>query len=116
MQETLLGVSFRAPNPDGTIRITVAPPVRGLPRASGTVPTIAGPVSIAWQRNGRGMTLALTMPANLTALVHLPASSASHVREGGVAAGKASGVSVFSVGDGIAVLEVGSGSYRFTSS
>jgi alpha-L-rhamnosidase len=116
MQETLLGVSFRAPNPDGTIRITVAPPVRGLPRASGTVPTIAGPVSIAWRRNGRGMTLALTMPANLTALVHLPASSASHVREGGVAAGKASGVSVSSVADGIAVLEVGSGSYRFTSS
>ena len=116
MQETLLGVSFRAPNPDGTLRITVAPPLRGLPRASGTVPTTAGPLSVAWERNGRGMALALTMPANLTALVRLPATSPSHVREGGVAAGNAPGVSVASVAGGVAVLEVGSGSYRFTSS
>jgi alpha-L-rhamnosidase len=116
MQETLLGVTFRAPNPDGTLRITVAPPVRGLPRASGTVPTTAGPVSVDWRRSGRGAALDLTMPANLTGLVHLPATSASNVREGGIAAGKAPGVSVFSVTGGVAVLEVGSGSYRFTSS
>jgi alpha-L-rhamnosidase len=115
MQEALLGVSFRAPNPDGTLRITVAPPVRGLPRASGSVPTVAGPVLVDWQRSGRGMTLDLTMPANLTALVHLPATSASNVREGGVAAGNAPGVSVYSFVDGIALLAVGSGSYRLTS-
>jgi alpha-L-rhamnosidase len=116
MQETLLGVSFRAPNPDGTLRITVAPPVRGLPHAAGTVPTTAGTVSVDWRRNGRGMALALTMPPNLTALVHLPATSPSSVREGGVAADKVPGVSVYSVAGGVAVLEVGSGSYRFTSS
>ncbi|HSZ38102.1 MAG TPA: family 78 glycoside hydrolase catalytic domain [Acidimicrobiales bacterium] len=116
MQETLLGVSFRAPNPDGTLRLTVAPPLRGLPRASGTVPTTAGTVSVDWHRSGRATALDLTMPPNLTALVQLPATSASSVREGGVAAGKASGVSVYSVAGGVAVLEVGSGSYRFTSS
>ncbi|HEX4176340.1 MAG TPA: alpha-L-rhamnosidase C-terminal domain-containing protein, partial [Acidimicrobiales bacterium] len=116
MQETLLGVTFRDPNPDGTLRITVAPPVRGLPRASGTVPTAAGPVSVDWRRNGRATALDLTMPANLTGLVHLPASSASNVREGGVAAGKAPAVSVSSFAGGVAVLEVGSGNYRFTSS
>jgi alpha-L-rhamnosidase len=116
MQETLLGVSFRAPNPDGTTRLTVAPPLRGLPRASGSVPTVAGPVAVAWQRSGRGFTLDLNLPANLTALVHLPAASESTVREGGVAAGKSPGVSVQSVGGGLAVLEVGSGDYRFTSS
>ncbi|HEX4163172.1 MAG TPA: family 78 glycoside hydrolase catalytic domain, partial [Acidimicrobiales bacterium] len=116
MQETLLGVSFGAPNPDGTLGLTVAPPVRGLPRASGTVPTVAGTVVVAWQRNGRAMALDLTVPANLTALVHLPASSASRVREGGVAVGKAPGVSVSSAAGGVAVLAVGSGSYRFTSS
>ena len=31
MQETLLGVSFRAPGPDGTTRLTVAPPSEGSP-------------------------------------------------------------------------------------
>jgi alpha-L-rhamnosidase len=62
------------------------------------------------------MALDLTVPANLAALVHLPATSASRVREGGVAVGQATGVSVSSVAGGVAVLEVGSGSYRFTSS
>jgi len=94
----------------------VAPPVRGLPRASGTVPTAAGPVSVDWRRSGRATALDLTVPANLTGLVHLPASSASNVREGGAAAGKAPGVSVSSFAGGVAVLEVGSGNYRFTSS
>lgn len=116
MQETLLGVSFGAPNPDGTLRLTVAPPARGLPGASGTVPTTAGPVSVDWRRRGGGMALDLTLPANLTALVHVPASSASDVRESGVAVGRAPGVSVSSVAGGVAVLEVGSGTYSFTSS
>ena len=115
MQETLLGVTFRAPNPDGTTAITVAPPTRGLPRASGSVPTVAGPVAVSWRRTGHRMTLDLTVPANLTALVHLPASDASHVREGGVAASRAPGVVVQSVGAGLAILEVGSGTYRFTT-
>jgi alpha-L-rhamnosidase len=115
MQESLLGVTFRAPNPDGTTRITVAPPTRGLPRASGSVPTVAGPVALSWHRSGQRMALDLTVPPNLTALVHLPATDASQVREGGVAAGRAPGVAVQSVGGGLAVLEVGSGTYRFTA-
>jgi alpha-L-rhamnosidase len=116
LQETLLGVTFRAPDPDGTTRITVAPPTRGLPRASGSVPTVAGPVAVSWQRSGQRMALDLTVPANLTALVHLPATDASLVREGGVAAGRAPGVTVQSVGGGLAVLGVGSGTYRFRAS
>jgi alpha-L-rhamnosidase len=116
MQETLLGVSFSAPNPDGTIRLAVAPPLRGLARAAGSAPTVAGPVTVAWQRTGRGMTVDLTVPANVTAQVHLPATSTSRVREGGVAAHASPGVVVRSFGDGLAILEVGSGSYRFTSS
>ncbi len=116
IQETLLGVSFRAPNPDGTTTLTIAPPLEGLPRASGTAPTVAGAVAVAWQRTGRGMTLDLVVPANVTAQVHLPATSASRVREGGVAAQSSPGVVVRSVGDGMAVLEVGGGHYRFTTS
>jgi alpha-L-rhamnosidase len=71
---------------------------------------------VAWRRSGRGIALDLAVPANMTALVHLPATAGSNVREGGVAAHTSPEVSVQSVGGGIAVLEVGSGSYRFTSS
>ena len=115
MQESLLGVSLMEPNPDGTVRLSVAPPSSGLAHASGSVPTVAGPVSVSWQRRSGGVSLALTIPTNASGLVHLPASRPSSVREGGVAAAKAPGVAVYSVTGGVAVLDVGSGSYRFTS-
>jgi len=54
MQESLLGVSLMEPNPDGTVRALVAPPSAGLWRASGSVPTVAGPVAVSWQRRSGG--------------------------------------------------------------
>jgi hypothetical protein len=80
------------------------------------VPTVAGPVQVSWQRRGKGMTMALTMPANARATVQLPASGPSSVREGGSAAAHAAGVTVVSAADGVVTLSVGSGTYRFTSS
>ena len=115
MQETLLGVTHLDPGPDGTVRLAVAPPTSGLPRASGSLPTPAGTVTVSWQRRGSGMKLALTLPPNTSATVHLPSSDPSSVREGGAAAAKAAGVSIVSTGNGMAVLMVGSGSYTFTT-
>ena len=115
MQETLLGLSLMEPNPDGTVRVTVAPPSAGLARALGSMPTIAGPVQVSWQRRGTGAALDLAVPANASALVHLPAADRSSVREGGVAVANAPGVAVYSIGGGVAVLSVESGTYRFTS-
>ncbi len=48
-------------------------------------------------------------------MVQLPSSDPAAVREGGVAAAKATGVTVVSTDHGMAVLSVGSGSYRFTT-
>ncbi len=115
MQETLLGLSLMEPNPDGTVRVVVAPPSAGLARAKGSMPTIAGPVTVSWQRRGAGVALGVVVPANASAFVHLPASDPSSVRESGLAATKAPGVAVYSMGGGKAVLWVGSGAYRFTS-
>jgi alpha-L-rhamnosidase len=115
MQETLLGMSLLEPDPDGTVRLSVAPPSGGLSRASGSMPTIAGPVEVSWRRRPGGVALGLRVPANASAMVRLPASGPSGVREGGVPAARAPGVSVASVSGGVVVLSVGSGSYRFTS-
>jgi alpha-L-rhamnosidase len=115
MQETLLGVTLGEPDADGRVRAVVAPPAAGLERAQGSVPTIAGPVLLAWQRRGTGMTMALTVPANATATVRLPAGASAGVREGGVAAARAPGVTVGPAADGVVALSVGSGTYRFTS-
>ena len=72
MQETLLGVSIVEPGPDGTVRLSVAPPASGLRRATGSVPAVAGPASVSWQRRGAGVALTLDVPANASALVQLP--------------------------------------------
>jgi alpha-L-rhamnosidase len=115
MQESLLGVTFIDPNLEGTVHVAVAPPRGGLSRASGSVPTVAGPVQVSWQRHGAGMALDVTVPVNASALVHLPYSQAASVREGGVSVRHAPGVSQYSISGGTAVLSIGSGSYRFTS-
>jgi alpha-L-rhamnosidase len=115
MQESLLGVTLDTPGPDGTVRALVRPPTSGLPGASGSVPTIAGPIALSWERSGHRFALHLSVPANAAARVLLPASSPARVREGGVAAGSAPGVVVLSVSGGQAALSVGSGTYRFTS-
>jgi alpha-L-rhamnosidase len=116
MQETLLGVTLGEPDAAGRVRAVVAPPAAGLERAQGSVPTIAGPVLVSWQRRGTGMSMALTVPANATATVRLPAATSAAVQESGVAATRASGVTIGPEADGVVTLSVGSGTYRFTSS
>jgi alpha-L-rhamnosidase len=49
-----------------------------------------------------------------TALLHLPAAGAEAVKEGGRPLGGAAGVRVAETHDGVVVLELGSGRYRFT--
>ncbi len=117
MQETLLGVTFMDPGPDGTLRLAVTPPALGLPRAAGSVPTVAGPLAVTWERKAGGrLSLDLSVPANVSVVTTVPATGGiSAVREGGVAATRSPGVSVLTVAGGVAVLSVGSGDYRFTS-
>jgi alpha-L-rhamnosidase len=120
MQEILLGASFMEPDAEGTVRVAVAPPRDVLSHASGSVPTVAGPLAVSWERRARGsgesgMALDLTVPSNAAAVVLLPAASASNVQESGVPIDRVRGVSVSSVAGGMAVLSVGSGEYRFST-
>ena len=117
MQETLLGVTLVPPDADGTVHAVDRAPAAGLDRARGSVPTIAGPVPVAWQRRGTGMAIDL----DACPPTHAATGAASRrqrrrsVREGGAAAAQAPGVTVVSSADGVVVLTVGSGTYRFTS-
>jgi alpha-L-rhamnosidase len=115
MQETLLGVSLMEPGTDGTVQVLVNPPRTGLAAASGSVPTVAGPVTAKWRRTGTRLRVALSVPPNAAAHVAMPAVSASEVQESGGPSSSAKGVAVVSESDGTVVLAVGSGTYRFTS-
>ena len=77
--------------------------------------SINGRIASAWKLDGGVFTLDVTVPANTTASVFLPAATRARTTEGGVplAVGKIAGVQSFvAAGDALRV-EVGAGTYRF---
>ncbi|OIN58688.1 glycoside hydrolase family 78 protein [Arsenicibacter rosenii] len=75
-----------------------------------------GQIVSDWKREKNSFSWNITIPANTKALVHIPAQDAGRVLEGGRKAGSAAGIKLVKTGAGRAVFEVGSGTYRFSSS
>ena len=69
----------------------------------------------AWKQEEGRFTLEVTVPANTTATVYVPADDPSRVTEGGRPAAGAPGVTFLRSEPGAAVYQVGSGTYRFAS-
>jgi alpha-L-rhamnosidase len=115
VQRGLLGLEPTGP---GYATFAVAPPRDGLPSASGRVPTPRGVIAINWRRGtGPGAwTLDLTVPANATATVRLPAVNAAHLTEGGHPLHVVTGVRLVGTDHGTATLEVGAGTYHLRAS
>ena len=57
----------------------------------------------------------ITVPANTTATVYVPAKDASYVTENGHPAEEAQGITFLRLENGFAVFEVEAGSYSFSS-
>lgn len=74
-----------------------------------------GLISSHWQRDGERFDWQITVPANTTATVSVPATGMEAVTESGNAAVEAEGIAAVGFGQGRAVFEVQSGSYRFIS-
>jgi len=68
-----------------------------------------------WKRDGDRLLLSVTLPANTTATVLLPAKSAEPITEGGKPINQAAGVKFLRVENGRAVLAVEAGSYQFAA-
>ena len=71
-QTAILGVSQEPMGavPSGPV-LDISGPAGGVSRVVGRVPTIAGPVTVHWQRTGESLALDLTVPPNATARVNL---------------------------------------------
>jgi alpha-L-rhamnosidase len=82
--------------------------------AGGDYESVAGRISTAWRTDGGGFRLALTVPPNTRALVHLPAAEAGRVREGGKRLRDGADITVQGMSQGRIVLAAGSGRYNFT--
>jgi len=107
-----------APDPDGPgfKRIIVSPqPVADVTWAKASYDSVRGRIESSWKRDGKKFALSVTVPANATATVYLPAKSAEKVKESGrMASGQAGVKFLRSEGDRV-LFEVGAGKYDFVS-
>ncbi|HEV2330766.1 MAG TPA: family 78 glycoside hydrolase catalytic domain [Verrucomicrobiae bacterium] len=107
-------------NPDeqlpGYESFTIAPrPTSTVSWCRSSYDSIRGPIVIGWKCEGRQFNLEVTIPANSTATVIVPADNPGTVTESGLPAARAEGVRFLSAGPDSAAYHIGSGTYCFTS-
>ncbi len=97
-------------------KIVIAPTPGGkLTSANVCYDSIRGRIETAWKKSGDKLTLNVTIPANTTATVLVPAKSADAITESGKPLAKASSVKFLRMDGDRAVLEVEAGAYRFSA-
>jgi hypothetical protein len=106
----LLGVEPLAP---GFATIGVRPNPGSLANFAGRVPTIRGPVSVAWRRKEQGYECTVTIPANTRGFIALPGNTAAVFSLEGLPAEQAPGVMAVRAEAGRQVFYVGAGTYAF---
>ena len=90
-------------------------PADGLDWVKASYDSIHGRIESNWRREGGTLRLSVTIPANTTATVYVPAKDAAAVTESGKPADKADGVRFLRMEDGAAVFAIGSGTYEFAA-
>jgi alpha-L-rhamnosidase len=115
LYQTLAGINYDKANP-GFKRIIIRPRMLGdLQWVKAHHDSPYGRIVSNWKREGDKLAMEVTIPANTTATVHVPASDSAAVTEGGQLVGKVKSVKFLRMEDGAAVFEVGSGVYHFQS-
>ena len=100
----------------GYQRLVIRPrPGGGLTWARAAYDSIRGRIVSDWRIEGPTFFLNVTVPANATATVHVPARGAASVTEGGRPATEVPGVTFLGMEDGAAVFRVESGRYAFAA-
>ena len=116
LYEDLAGIRAATPG-YGTVEFKPEIPRTGLDRVSASYESVRGPVAASWRRTPAGLELDVTVPANATGRVYVPASRPEAVAEVGggraAVAAEAASVNLVGVEGDRVVYEVGSGSYQF---
>ncbi len=102
------------PSGPGFSRALIRPtPVADLEWARGTYKSIRGTIISDWERSDRRFQLKLTIPANVTATVWIPATKKDQITESGCPATKAKGVRILEQLEDRRSYAVGSGNFLF---
>jgi alpha-L-rhamnosidase len=111
--EDLAGIKSDPSQPAFKQIIMKPEPVEGLDFVNASYHSISGTIKSNWKKAGGKFNWNITIPANTTALVYVPAKSAEAVTEGGQKANAAKGVKFMRMENGRALYKVGSGNYQF---
>ncbi len=104
------------PAAPGFKKIIIKPEVVGdLTWVNDSYDSIHGRIRSEWSRTAKQFDLRVTIPANTTATVYLPAKDIDSVTEGGRPPEKTVGIKSARMEVGRVVLKIGSGSYHFIS-
>ncbi len=113
MFESVAGIDAD-PNQPAFSHVILRPqPGGGLTFARGGFDSIRGRIESGWKIENGVFSYNVTIPANATATLYLPAALTAKITEGGKAADKADGVQFVKHENGSAIYELGSGSYAF---
>ena len=113
--EGLAGIRYDEKAP-GFEHFVAAPGIEsGLKQVDASLTTGYGKIISAWRVQGDTVTWDLTVPANTSASVFLPAASLGAVRESGQPVTAQPGIARPTVEKGLFRCDVGSGAYRFSS-
>jgi len=105
-----------APGSAGFQQIIIKPqPVGDLIWARASFHSLRGDIVSDWKLDRAAFSLKVTIPANTTATIYVPAISAAAVTESGQPLAAAPGVKFLRLENGRAVLAVESGNYAFNS-
>jgi alpha-L-rhamnosidase len=113
MFRSMLGIETDGP---GFKSITMKPELgAGVNWARGHYDSIRGLIGSDWKREGNTFRWTVSVPANTSAIVYVPAAEPAAVTESGNPAKDAAGVTFLRMEDGRAVFRVDAGSYVFLS-
>ncbi|MDB6027598.1 MAG: alpha-L-rhamnosidase [Verrucomicrobiales bacterium] len=111
--EDLAGIKAD-PEQTGFKHIIMKPqPVGDLTFVKATHRSPYGLISSDWKKENGKFKWNITVPANSSATIYLPATSADSILESGQSATKAKGVTFLRIENGLALFDVQSGSYSF---
>jgi alpha-L-rhamnosidase len=111
MFQTVAGIDMAKP---GFQRLLIHPqPAEGLTWVKASYGSIHGRIATEWKTADGKLTVTVSIPANTTATVVLPAADAATVTEGGKPVGEAEGVKSVGSSGGESRFEIGAGEYHF---
>ncbi|MBC8125531.1 MAG: alpha-L-rhamnosidase, partial [Gloeobacteraceae cyanobacterium ES-bin-144] len=109
------GIAIDPANP-GFKNILIRPqPAGDVTWARCAYDSFHGRIATEWKKTDGKFVLKVQIPANTTATVFIPATSAKNVEENGVVASKSRGIKFLRQEGGSAVYQVASGNYEFVA-